>query len=350
MGITAITRDYGDNVSIVRITTTDTLATASAANYILNQAANIEAVNSGAFSWLPSDMTLVYASNGWMFANISTDFLSLTPFVFSTTVTGTPVTVGHLAVFTSTSGNIGQNAATAINGGNIQAGSSGTAGTLASFPAAATSGSLVLAAVANSGNFNVTLSNLSHGQSTVYSISDAGTATGNLLNKSSAAFVSGNLIAASGTTGLTVDSGFAASSLPQFVSVTMTAAQWNAMYATPFLLIAAPGAGNMIIVNRMEAIMTYGTTAYAAGGVVAAQYGATAHGAGPAATNTEAAADFFATASTTFLFNGVSGNTVGAVPFSTSSNTGIYLSNATGAFTTGDSTWTIMVQYRTIAI
>jgi hypothetical protein len=105
-GITEITRDYGDNVSIVRITTTDTLSTASAANYITSQKANIETANQGDFEWLASDMTLVYASNGWMFASITSDFTSLTPMVFSTNVVGTPVVVGDFAVFASTGGNL----------------------------------------------------------------------------------------------------------------------------------------------------------------------------------------------------------------------------------------------------
>jgi hypothetical protein len=104
-GITQISRDWGDNVSIVRITTTDTLATASAANYILNQAANIALANNGAFTWLVSDMTLVYASNGWMFASISANFQSLNPLVFNTTLVGSAV-VGDFAVFASTGGNL----------------------------------------------------------------------------------------------------------------------------------------------------------------------------------------------------------------------------------------------------
>lgn len=106
MGITAITRDYGDNVSIVRITTTDALATVSAANYILNQVANIDLVNSGPFTWLPSDMTLVYGSDGWLFATISSDFKSLTPFAFSKTFVGSPAVVGDFAVFATTTGNL----------------------------------------------------------------------------------------------------------------------------------------------------------------------------------------------------------------------------------------------------
>lgn len=132
-------------------------------------------------------------------------------------------------------------------------------------------------------------------------------------------------------------------------SVTLTAAQFNGMYATPVQLIAAPGANKLIVVDRMALVMTFVSADYAAGGVVAAQYDSTAHGAGVLATNSEAAADFFASASTTFVFNGTSGNTVGALPFSTTVNKGIYLSNATGAFTTGDSTFVVDIWYKIIA-
>src|SRR5689334_19399367 len=45
-----------------------------------------------------------------------------------------PTIANHLAIYTDIAGSLGEDAATAINGGNIQAGLSGTAGYLASFP------------------------------------------------------------------------------------------------------------------------------------------------------------------------------------------------------------------------
>jgi hypothetical protein len=128
-------------------------------------------------------------------------------------------------------------------------------------------------------------------------------------------------------------------------STPLTAAQFNGMFAVPALLVPAPGANKLIVLDRMELVQTYGTAAFAGGGVVAAQYGATINGAGPAASNTEIAADFQVTASTTYLFNGA----VGAKPFSTTVNQGLYLSNLTGAFTTGDSTFVAKVHYHIIA-
>lgn len=130
----------------------------------------------------------------------------------------------------------------------------------------------------------------------------------------------------------------------QYATVAITAAQFNGMYAAPKLLLAAPGANKLIVVERMVLAMTYVSANYAAGGVVAAQYDNTVHGAGVLATNSEAAADFQAAASTSFMFNGG----VVLAPFSTSVNKGLYLSNATAAFTTGDSTFVAHIWYKII--
>jgi len=129
-----------------------------------------------------------------------------------------------------------------------------------------------------------------------------------------------------------------------YAAVAVTAAEFNGMYAAPKLLLAAGGANTQIIIDQMVLAMTYGAAAYAAGGVVAAQYDSTVHGAGVLATATEAAADFQATASTSFRFAG----SLAIAPFSTTVNKGIYLSNATGAFTTGDSDFVAHLWYRVI--
>jgi hypothetical protein len=245
MSIIDITRDFAENPNIVRVMTTDTLSAVSAANYLLGQQANIEALNSGVWTWQPSDMVLLYATDGLGFFTISSDMNSFIPFAFSTTFTGSPAAAGDFAVFSSTSGNIedlgylpsnaaktnivmangasivnhiatytdtagtiGEDAATAINAGNIQAGLSGTAGLLRSYPAAANTGFLQLQSVASSGNFSGTISNASLGQSVVWTLADPVSATSRIL-QAGAALVSGNLVKASGVAGLIVDAAFA---------------------------------------------------------------------------------------------------------------------------------------------
>lgn len=129
--------------------------------------------------------------------------------------------------------------------------------------------------------------------------------------------------------------------LMKYAAVPISAAEFNGMYAAPKLLVAAGGANTMIIVHKIDLLMTYVSANYAAGGVTHAQYDSTANGAGVIATTTLSAATFQAAASTGFLFN------TGVVPqtFSTCTNKGIYLSNVTGAFTTGDSTFVAHVYY-----
>lgn len=96
-------------------------------------------------------------------------------------VSSLPTIANHFAVYSGTNGDITEDVATAIQGGNIQAGLSGTAGTVASFPATASRGSLKLVGVANTGNTDVTISNAAHGQASVYSMPDTGQATSNFV-------------------------------------------------------------------------------------------------------------------------------------------------------------------------
>jgi hypothetical protein len=64
MSITAISRDWGVDPSIVRITTTDSLATITTTGYLATQADEIAALNNGAFEWVVGDTILIYYSNG----------------------------------------------------------------------------------------------------------------------------------------------------------------------------------------------------------------------------------------------------------------------------------------------
>lgn len=127
--------------------------------------------------------------------------------------------------------------------------------------------------------------------------------------------------------------------------VVVTAAEFKGMYAAPKLLIAAGGANTQIILDQMVIVMTFNSAQYAAGGVVAAQYDSTIHGLGVLFSTTEAASDFNnAAASTSFRTEG----SQVVAPFTTTVNKGIYLSNQTGAFTTGDSDFVVHLWYRII--
>ena len=127
----------------------------------------------------------------------------------------------------------------------------------------------------------------------------------------------------------------------KYAAVAITAAEFNGMYAAPKLLVAAGGANTMLVLHRVDLLMTYVSANYAAGGVAAIQYDSTANGAGVIASTTLSAATFQAAASTGFMFN----TGVVAQTFSTCTNKGFYLSNVTGAFTTGDSTFVAHIYY-----
>lgn len=152
---------------------------------------------------------------------------------------GGPSTANALAVFSDTSGNLKPQTTTSTLGfgltmatgnlqtttGNLIAGSSGHAGTVASFPAVASEGELILAAVSNgSGNFNTTISNAAAvGQSQVVSIPDSGAATANfVLDKGTAATLTATKFSTGATPVAQVDPG----------SCTITAAAGAANTAT----------------------------------------------------------------------------------------------------------------------
>jgi hypothetical protein len=273
VAITAISRDWGRDPAIVRIVTTDNLATITTAGYLTAQEANIEALNFGEFDWADTDDVLISYSGGEGF--------------FTRDATN--------ETFVAQAASPGSLSNTLLNG-RIFVGNA----------------SNIATGVAMTGDVTTT---------------NAGVTS-----------IGANKVLSSMVSPL----------LEKYIAVPVTAAEWNGMFAAPKLLLAAQGANTLIVVKRAILSMTFVSAAYAAGGVVTLQYDATVNGAGVAASNTEAAADFFAAASTAFQFEGVSGNTVAISPFTTSVNKGLYISNKSGAFTTGDGTWVMHVWYAVI--
>jgi hypothetical protein len=88
MGIIVLSRDYGNNPSIVRMVSTDDFATISAAGYLDAQLENIIAINGGPFQWQPSDFILCYfdvsppyfTGGAFSFFSLSADNSSLQEF------------------------------------------------------------------------------------------------------------------------------------------------------------------------------------------------------------------------------------------------------------------------------
>lgn len=272
MSITAIGRYFVGDPNIVAIVTDDTLAEITTAGYLTGAAiaAEIEALNNGAFQWADTDIVLInYAPDNlvnWFKYSAADE-----AFVANPAAGGLSNTLLDGRIFVGNALNI----ATGV----------------------AMSGD---ATIANTGALSIGA------------------------NKILSAMIS--------------------PLVRKYVAVAVSAAEFNGMYAAPKLLLAAQGANTLIVVDKVQLAMTYGTAAFAAGGVAHVQYDSTANGAGVIATTTQAAADFQATASTTFSFNAG----VVDLPFATTVNKGLYLSNITGAFTTGDSTFVAHLWYSVI--
>lgn len=231
--------------------------------------------------------------------------------------------------------------------GNIQAGANGVQGEFITYPTGSASGNLKFAASNNSSNNSLTVTNVNPiGQITTLSIPDPVNAAGRfMIGATNTPFVSGNVPMASGTGGLFVDSGIPAANIgPLVATVTMTAAQVNAAYTTPFQIIAAPGAALAVIIVNAS-IITEVSTAFTSGGVAQLQYGNANHATGTLATSaTIATAEITASASQIFTQLGLAAATVLAT--ATYKNLGIFFTNATQTFATGTgSTVTCVVQY-----
>lgn len=348
MGLFSINTDVAGQIGInprrVKMISFDNLATVTTAGYL-----GVELL--GGFPVYPTDIFDVIYS--YVQATNSGSYSELVPSIVNGVITLVqqvssgnvllPVVANHIAAFNGTTGQITGDVATAINGGNIQAGLSGTAGKLTSFPATAATGSLSLVAVSDSGNFANAISNASTAQATTWSLADPGSATANIL-ETAAALVSGNIPQASGTAGLIVDSGVSVASVSAAIaqlgvlnqaSITLNPTQMAAAYATPVALIAAPGAGKVIqIISAAVYTASTGNTAYATGTAPIVQYGATIHGGGTLATGAGlVAGDITAAASQVRTLGPMA-----SAALTGQSNVGIFFSNATNAYTAGTGT------------
>lgn len=121
--------------------------------------------------------------------------------------------------------------------------------------------------------------------------------------------------------------------LVQHLEVNISAAEINGMYASPVELVPAAGANTLLVLDKVVLVMTYGSAQYQAGGNVHVQYDDTANGGGVLASSTLSASDLQGAASASLSLNQGSAS----APFSSTVNKGLFLSNASAAFTTGDS-------------
>lgn len=123
--------------------------------------------------------------------------------------------------------------------------------------------------------------------------------------------------------------------------VTLTSAQIMGMDAAPVQILGTPGATRMYILNRILCVYHFGTVQYTAGGAIGLEYGNAAALAGPAASTTLAGATFDGyAASNTFELTPDGTDTLAHII-----GMGIFISNNTAPFATGDGTLVVNVNY-----
>jgi hypothetical protein len=109
-----------------------------------------------------------------------------------------PVNQNRIAVFTessSSSSTIGDDAPVAVNGGDIQAGLNGVSGKLRSYSSTSARGFLEIFSTANTGAFNLGITNAAMGQTSLISIPDPVSATANfMLNTGTSTMAAGSRI------------------------------------------------------------------------------------------------------------------------------------------------------------
>lgn len=164
------------------------------------------------------------------------------------------VAINRLAKFTDIVGTVDDATSAATNMGDLYAGASGTAGAFRSYPSAATTGYLGLTGVANAGDFAVQVANASHGQASIHSLPDPANAAARILVGATATpFVSGNFPVASGTGGLMVNSGLAASNLQNKTNiVSATTANIGGAGAGPISVAVTGATAASVVVASVE--------------------------------------------------------------------------------------------------
>jgi len=129
----------------------------------------------------------------------------------------------------------------------------------------------------------------------------------------------------------------------QAITVTLSSANIQAMFATPVTLIAAPGSGKLIQVDEVVVNFIYNSIAYENGSELRIKYSGSAE-------------NLFATIADTGPMQGTASFINGAqkteatIALTSLTNTAIVATNNTSAFTTGNSTMKIYLRYRVITL
>lgn len=235
---------------LIYILTDDTYAEVTATGYLTN-------VKSLGNSFSNNQMALVYTTDEgpvWLKVVITYSGASVLNTVVSLVQISSPGDVtlptiaNNIIVSTDTVGTLGNTTGTAINRGSIQAGLSGDAGTLISYPTSAANGSLIISARDAGGAFNTTIRNSVMGQSTVYSMGDIGAATGGLVVATAAIRVKSvhEAAAAGGSAAQSFTDAFVTSG-------SVIVGNWVTQATPASVLKIVPGTGSFVVTSTADA-------------------------------------------------------------------------------------------------
>lgn len=130
-------------------------------------------------------------------------------------------------------------------------------------------------------------------------------------------------------------------------TVQLSSANLKAMYATPVLMIPAKGVHTIIVIHDVFYELVFTTPAYTGGnsGVINLQYGNAAHAAGVNQANSSGT---ILITTSNFINVGLEINLNLSGAISGMINTGIYASNTTSAYATGNSLVNVTMFYSII--
>lgn len=134
-----------------------------------------------------------------------------------------------------------------------------------------------------------------------------------------------------------------------FKTVTITAANIDAMFGAAVLVIPAPGANLGIFIENVVYSTNFVSTDPTAGGSIYLAYGST--GAGTVWACTPTASSLLTGGQDRVAAQiGITGNVANEATTPNVSNKGVYITNDTSAFTGGDSTMTIFIKYKILPL
>lgn len=267
--------------AIIYILTNDTLAEVTATGYLNGIARQNAPLNEADMALVTTKTSpnAVATQVAWLEVSKSGENWSLVPSGSPGSVV-LPTIANHIATYTNTTGTLSEDPATAISGGNIQAGLSGTAGYLASFPATAARGSLRLVGANSAGNTVTTITNASQAAARTYTIPDGGQLASSFLLTDSAgtqtiatgslALTLGSLTVAAGNIAATLGSVAAGTTVTGGTGVTATTGNVTATagnvvagssgVAGTLISFPATAANGTLIISALNAGGAFNTT------------------------------------------------------------------------------------------